>query len=169
MANRCATLAIIISGLRQQTRRAPAIDQRMMRGPHQIVRAIGTREQIEPRERCARKIEAAREIVVHPRGESRFVRRLIFFTHAMQAERQFDIALDDLPRGVVAPFEARAQDIVPRNGANVTGEILAAHCRNDLADYKVPAAFHFLTAFPLGATGKVDKRALKALHPEEEP
>jgi len=53
--------------------------------------------------------------------------------------------------------------VVQRGGASVTAEMLAAHCRNDLAEYKVPAAFHFMDAFPLGATGKVDKKALKAL------
>jgi long-chain acyl-CoA synthetase len=57
--------------------------------------------------------------------------------------------------------------VVPRNGAKVTTEILAAHCRNDLAEYKLPAAFHFLEAFPLGVTGKVDKKALKALWAEK--
>jgi long-chain acyl-CoA synthetase len=53
--------------------------------------------------------------------------------------------------------------IVSRAGERVTAEALAVHCRHDLADYKVPAAFHFLQAFPLGVTGKVDKKALKAL------
>jgi long-chain acyl-CoA synthetase len=53
--------------------------------------------------------------------------------------------------------------IVPRGDMAVTAENLAAHCRRDLAEYKVPAAFHFLEAFPLTVTGKVDKRALKAI------
>ena len=44
---------------------------------------------------------------------------------------------------------------------------LAAHCRNDLAEYKLPAGFHFLETFPLGVTGKVDKKALKALWAEK--
>jgi long-chain acyl-CoA synthetase len=57
--------------------------------------------------------------------------------------------------------------IVPRKGATVTAEILAAHCRNDLAEYKLPAGFHFLETFPLGVTGKVDKKALKALWAEK--
>ncbi len=53
--------------------------------------------------------------------------------------------------------------VVPHHGTTVTAEVLAAHCRHDLADYKVPAAFHFLEAFPLGATGKVDKKVLRAI------
>jgi long-chain acyl-CoA synthetase len=57
--------------------------------------------------------------------------------------------------------------VVQRGGASVTAEILAAHCRNDLAEYKLPAAFHFLETFPLGVTGKVDKKALKAFWAEK--
>ena len=57
--------------------------------------------------------------------------------------------------------------IVPRACANVTAETLAAHCRHDLAEYKMPAAFHLMEAFPLGVTGKVDKKALKALWMEK--
>ena len=53
--------------------------------------------------------------------------------------------------------------VVPRHGTEVTAEMLAVHCRQDLADYKVPAAFHFLKAFPLGTTGKVDKKVLKSI------
>ncbi len=53
--------------------------------------------------------------------------------------------------------------VVSRRGETVTAEALAVHCRRDLAEYKVPAAFRFLEAFPLGVTGKVDKKALKAL------
>ncbi len=53
--------------------------------------------------------------------------------------------------------------VVPRHGTTVTAEALAAHCRQDLADYKIPAAFHFLKAFPLGTTGKIDKKVLKSI------
>jgi long-chain acyl-CoA synthetase len=59
--------------------------------------------------------------------------------------------------------------VVPRSGASLAMETLAAHCRKDLAEYKLPAAFHFLEAFPLGVTGKVDKKALKALWAEKRP
>ncbi len=53
--------------------------------------------------------------------------------------------------------------VILRGGAAVTGEALAAHCCTELADYKVPAAFRLLAEFPLGVTGKVDKKALKVL------
>lgn len=56
--------------------------------------------------------------------------------------------------------------IILRGGAEVTGEALAAHCSAELADYKVPSAFRPLAEFPLGVTGKVDKKALRALWPE---
>jgi long-chain acyl-CoA synthetase len=49
-----------------------------------------------------------------------------------------------------------------RNGAEVPAEALTELCRRELAEYKAPAAFRFVTEFPLGVTGKVDKKALKA-------
>ena len=51
--------------------------------------------------------------------------------------------------------------VIKRRGSEVTASQLSDLCRKELAEYKVPASFHFLTDFPLGATGKVDKRALK--------
>ena len=52
--------------------------------------------------------------------------------------------------------------VVRRSGAKVTPEALAELCRKELAEFKVPAVFRFVPDFPLGATGKVDKNALKA-------
>jgi acyl-CoA synthetase (AMP-forming)/AMP-acid ligase II len=42
-------------------------------------------------------------------------------------------------------------------------EAVLSHCRALLADFKVPVALIDLPDFPLGATGKVDKEALKAI------
>jgi long-chain acyl-CoA synthetase len=56
--------------------------------------------------------------------------------------------------------------VILRGGSAVASEVLAAHCSAELAEYKVPSAFRLLSAFPLGATGKVDKKALKALWTE---
>ena len=56
--------------------------------------------------------------------------------------------------------------IVLRGGTEVTIEALSAHCSAELADFKVPSAFRLLPEFPLGATGKVDKKALKVLWAE---
>ena len=58
-----------------------------------------------------------------------------------------------------------------RPGAALTGpvhETLDRHVRAQLAPYKCPSHFHLLDALPLGATGKVLKRAL-ATRPEGQP
>jgi long-chain acyl-CoA synthetase len=44
----------------------------------------------------------------------------------------------------------------------VSVEELVRFCRAELAEFKVPIEFLFLTDLPLGMTGKIDKRALKA-------
>ena len=59
--------------------------------------------------------------------------------------------------------------VVRRGGAGVCAEELAALCRRDLAEYKVPAEFRFVTELPLGTTGKIDKNALKALWARAHP
>jgi long-chain acyl-CoA synthetase len=56
--------------------------------------------------------------------------------------------------------------VIPRGGAELTPDAIAVHCRAELAEYKVPAAIRLLPEFPLGATGKVDKKALKSLWAE---
>jgi acyl-CoA synthetase (AMP-forming)/AMP-acid ligase II len=48
-----------------------------------------------------------------------------------------------------------------RNGANVTGEAIATYCREQLASYKKPKEIRRVDAFPVNATGKVDKGALR--------
>jgi acyl-CoA synthetase (AMP-forming)/AMP-acid ligase II len=53
--------------------------------------------------------------------------------------------------------------VISRGSARLHAEELTTHCRQELAEYKVPADFRFVTEFPLGITGKVDKNALKAL------
>jgi long-chain acyl-CoA synthetase len=52
--------------------------------------------------------------------------------------------------------------VIRRGGVDVSAEALTELCRQGLAEYKVPSAFHFVSEFPLGPTGKVDKNALKA-------
>lgn len=56
--------------------------------------------------------------------------------------------------------------VILRANAEVTADALTAYCKGELAEYKVPAAIRLLPEFPLGATGKVDKKALKALWAE---
>ncbi|HUF48008.1 MAG TPA: long-chain fatty acid--CoA ligase [Vicinamibacterales bacterium] len=52
--------------------------------------------------------------------------------------------------------------VVRRPGMNVTGEELAAFSRERMAAYKYPRHVEFRESLPLGPTGKVLKRALRA-------
>jgi acyl-CoA synthetase (AMP-forming)/AMP-acid ligase II len=46
----------------------------------------------------------------------------------------------------------------------VTEDALRATCRDHLAPYKIPVAFHYVDGLPRNDAGKVDRRALVALH-----
>jgi long-chain acyl-CoA synthetase len=48
-----------------------------------------------------------------------------------------------------------------------TVEELDAHCRQYLADYKVPVTFRFIDTMPLTATGKIMKADLRTLTAKE--
>ena len=50
--------------------------------------------------------------------------------------------------------------IVVKPGASTTEEAIIAHCRAQLARYKVPAEIRFVAELPHNATGKVTKHAL---------
>ena len=52
--------------------------------------------------------------------------------------------------------------VVRRAGATVTADVLIAHCRSQLAAYKVPRAIHFVTDLPCTSSGKIMRRALAA-------
>lgn len=51
--------------------------------------------------------------------------------------------------------------VVRRHGAEISAEELVRFCKAKLAEFKVPREFLFLADFPLGITGKIDKKALK--------
>lgn len=53
--------------------------------------------------------------------------------------------------------------VVCRTGASVTAEALIAFAETRLSEFKVPRTIHFMAEFPLGKTGKVDKRALQQM------
>jgi fatty-acyl-CoA synthase len=61
--------------------------------------------------------------------------------------------------------EILAAVVVPRAGAAVTADELAAHCRAQLALYKVPRRFRFVaeSELPLTVTGKLQKNRLAEL------
>jgi acyl-CoA synthetase (AMP-forming)/AMP-acid ligase II len=48
----------------------------------------------------------------------------------------------------------------------VTDDALRATCREHLAPYKVPVTFHYVDGLPRNDSGKLDRRALVALHRE---
>lgn len=52
-----------------------------------------------------------------------------------------------------------------RVGARANDKELIAHCKAQLASYKVPRAVHFVTEWPMSGTGKIQKRLLLQLLP----
>ena len=54
--------------------------------------------------------------------------------------------------------------IVPHAGCQPSADALTDWCREHMANYKVPRAFHLLEALPRNASGKVQKFLLKAAH-----
>jgi len=70
-----------------------------------------------------------------------------------------------------APDEQRGEQVVafvvPRPGADGPAvEDLRAHCRRELAGYKVPRRFVLLAELPKGPTGKADRKALAKMAAE---
>lgn len=50
--------------------------------------------------------------------------------------------------------------VVLKDGSTATEEVLLAHCREQLADYKCPKTIHIVPEIPKGPTGKLLKREL---------
>ena len=61
--------------------------------------------------------------------------------------------------------EAAHAFIVLRPGSTASATELEAYCRERLATYKLPRAFHFVTDLPKTSTGKIVRRALKDVVP----
>ncbi|HYM84590.1 MAG TPA: hypothetical protein VEY67_10605, partial [Candidatus Dormibacteraeota bacterium] len=57
--------------------------------------------------------------------------------------------------------EAPVAIVVLKPGATATAAELRAHCRKQLARFKVPREFHFRDALPKGGTGKILKAELR--------
>jgi acyl-CoA synthetase (AMP-forming)/AMP-acid ligase II len=62
-----------------------------------------------------------------------------------------------------AKFGQRVEAYIVATRPDVTADAVRAHLKDvrQLSAYKVPKAFHFLTAMPTGLTGKVDRRELQ--------
>jgi acyl-CoA synthetase (AMP-forming)/AMP-acid ligase II len=58
--------------------------------------------------------------------------------------------------------------VVPRPGADLTVMAVKAHCRANLASYKVPKAVEFATALPRTSSGKVQRFKLAGAEPTHE-
>lgn len=52
--------------------------------------------------------------------------------------------------------------IVPKPGAELSANEVLVHCRQGLAEYKIPRYVHIREALPLTSLGKVDKRKLRS-------
>ena len=59
------------------------------------------------------------------------------------------------------PSEKYGEEVMawvkPREGANLTGEQLAAWCKGKIASYKIPRHWKLVDSFPMTVTGKVQK------------
>lgn len=64
---------------------------------------------------------------------------------------------------VGAPDERRGEAVVAFVAGSVDPAALEAACRDGLADYKVPTAFHVMEALPMTPNGKVDRLALRGV------
>ncbi len=60
--------------------------------------------------------------------------------------------------------EEVAAAVVLREGASATEAELQAHCKERLADFKVPKTIHLTTTIPRTATGKIQRRVVAAAY-----
>ncbi|MES1240893.1 MAG: non-ribosomal peptide synthase/polyketide synthase, partial [Acidobacteriota bacterium] len=93
--------------------------------------------------------------------------------------RGFRIELGEIEAALLSHPEVRGATVLALGDgvektltAYVVGETpadrLRAHLRSALPEYMVPAAFVFVESFPLNTNGKVDRKALAAIQPEQE-
>jgi fatty-acyl-CoA synthase len=69
------------------------------------------------------------------------------------------------------PSERYGEEVMawvkPREGATLTGELLEAYCRNQIATNKIPRYWKFVDSFPMTVTGKVQKYLMRKTSVEE--
>ena len=51
--------------------------------------------------------------------------------------------------------------VIPQEGAQLTEEELREYCKGQISHQKIPSYFQFVTAFPMTASGKVQKFVLR--------
>jgi len=51
--------------------------------------------------------------------------------------------------------------VVPKEGEQLTEEELREYCKDQISHQKIPCYFQFVTAFPMTASGKVQKFVLR--------
>jgi len=78
---------------------------------------------------------------------------------------------DVLQAAVIGIPDARLGEVgmaflVTRSGDPAAADAIAAWCRDEMANYKVPRAIEIVDALPMNATGKVVKDELRALAAE---
>jgi fatty-acyl-CoA synthase len=90
-------------------------------------------------------------------GENIYPREIeeLLFAHAEVAEIAVVGVPDDKYGEQVAAFVRRAE------GSAVTGRELTAYCREHLAGFKRPRSWVFVDAFPMTASGKIQKFVLR--------
>jgi acyl-CoA synthetase (AMP-forming)/AMP-acid ligase II len=108
--------------------------------------------------------------LMRPDGHLQLVGRLseMFKTGGYNAyPREIEMCLEDHPAVRMAAVVAVPDAMFDEVGhafvvadADTDPEDLRDHCRERLANYKVPKAVHLRTALPMLAIGKVDKKAL---------
>jgi fatty-acyl-CoA synthase len=102
------------------------------------------------------KIEGRLKDMIIRGGENIYAREIedVLFQHPSVAEAAVVGVPDDTWGEQVAAFVRRAND-------DVTAQELHGWCRQNLAPYKAPSRWVFLDAFPLTASGKVQKFVLR--------
>jgi len=78
----------------------------------------------------------------------------VLYAHSGVMEAAAIGIADDYRGEVIKAF------VVP-NKSTITTDDLMEHCRQNLAKYKIPAAFELVSELPKTAVGKIDKKALR--------
>ena len=63
--------------------------------------------------------------------------------------------------------EAVTAVVIPQKGENLTEQDIIQFCKGKVATYETPKKVYFLNELPLGSTGKVDRKGLRAMFQEK--